>query len=318
MNKNVEISSIERIIQETEKVIKGKRKILEMVLMAILADGNILIEDVPGVGKTTLALTFSKVLGLSYKRVQFTPDVMPSDITGFTMYDKQSGKFTYREGVATQCSLLLADEINRTASKTQSALLEAMEEKQVTVDGQSYPLREPFIVIATQNPAGTVGTQMLPQAQLDRFMIRLSMGYPDVNMQVKILQDRQVVNPLDSIVEIVSAEEIISLQKSASEVFASDEILNYMSRLAEATRNHPLISLGVSPRGVLSLCRMVKAAALVRGRDYVVPSDVRDVFSQVCAHRIIVSTKGRIEEKSAEEVLSEILKEVPEEENYER
>ena len=301
------------VLAEAEKVIRGKRQVLEKVLMCILAEGNILLEDVPGVGKTTLALTFSKILGLDYRRIQFTPDVMPSDVTGFTMYDRESGQFTYREGAAVQCNLLLADEINRTASKTQSALLEVMEEKQVTVDGQTYPLQNPFIVLATQNPAGSAGTQMLPQAQLDRFLVRLSMGYPDVAMQVEILKDRQKVNPLDNVENVLNREDILSLQEEAANIYTSDEVLHYMSRLAEATRSHAMISLGVSPRGVLALSRMARANALVKGRDYVVPSDVRDVFTDVCAHRIVVSAKGRVAEKSAEEILQDLMKTVPEE-----
>ena len=301
------------MLEEAEKVIKGKRSVLEKVLMCILAEGNILLEDVPGVGKTTLALTFSKILGLDYRRIQFTPDVMPSDVTGFTMYDKESGQFRYRHGAVTQCNLLLADEINRTASKTQSALLEVMEEKQVTVDGQTYALQNPFIVLATQNPAGSAGTQMLPQAQLDRFLVRLSMGYPDVAMQVEILKDRQKENPIDNIKNVVSKDDIIRLQEHVTEVYTSDEVLHYMSRLAEATRTNAMISLGISPRGVLALNRMAKSNAFVKGRDYVVPSDIRDVFVDVCAHRITVSAKGRIAEKSAEEILSEIMEVVPEE-----
>ena len=301
------------MLEEAEKVIKGKRSVLEKVLMCILAEGNILLEDVPGVGKTTLALTFSKILGLDYRRIQFTPDVMPSDVTGFTMYDKESGQFKYREGAVVQCNLLLADEINRTASKTQSALLEVMEEKQVTVDGQTYALQNPFIVLATQNPAGSAGTQMLPQAQLDRFLVRLSMGYPDVAMQVEILKDRQKENPIDNIKNVVSKDDIIRLQEQVTEVYTSDEVLHYMSRLAEATRTSTMISLGISPRGVLALNRMAKANAFVKGRDYVVPSDIRDVFIDVCAHRITVSAKGRIAEKSAEEILAEIMEVVSEE-----
>lgn len=305
--KQAEYDDIRKILGEAEKVIKGKRRILEKVLMAILAQGNILLEDVPGVGKTTLALTFSKVLGLDYKRIQFTPDVMPSDITGFTMFDKASGTFKYKEGVATQCNLLLADEINRTASKTQSALLEVMEEKQVTVDGKTYQLKTPFTVIATQNPSGTAGTQILPQAQLDRFMVRLSMGYPDVNMQVEILKDRQKENPIEQIRTIVSQKEVLVMQEKTAEVFTSDEILLYMSRLAEASRNEPLLSMGISPRGVLALLRMAKASAFVNGRDYVVPSDVKDVFIDICAHRVVVSAKGQIREKTADEILAELL-----------
>ena len=305
---------ISAILEETGKVIRGKDDVLEKILMAILAEGNILLEDVPGVGKTTLALTFSKALGLTYKRIQFTPDIMPSDITGFIMYDRESGKFRFQEGPVLQCSLLLADEINRTASKTQAALLEVMEEKQVTVDGKSHSVQKPFFVIATQNPAGTAGTQLLPQAQLDRFLVRLSIGYPSLDMLVEILKDRQLENPLANVKQIVSREEVEKLQQEARAVYTSDEILRYMGRLAEAAGDHEMLSLGLSPRGVIALHHMAKACAFVRGRDYVIPQDVRDVFADVCAHRVIVSAKGKIAEKTDKEILTDILERVSEEE----
>lgn len=305
---------ISAILEETGKVIRGKDDVLEKILMAILAEGNILLEDVPGVGKTTLALTFSKALGLTYKRIQFTPDIMPSDITGFIMYDRESGKFRFQEGPVLQCSLLLADEINRTASKTQAALLEVMEEKQVTVDGKSHSVQKPFFVIATQNPAGTAGTQLLPQAQLDRFLVRLSIGYPSLDMLVEILKDRQLENPLENVKQIVSREEVEKLQQEARAVYTSDEILRYMGRLAEAAGDHEMLSLGLSPRGVIALHHMAKACAFVRGRDYVIPQDVRDVFADVCAHRVIVSAKGKIAEKTDKEILADILERVSEEE----
>lgn len=305
---------ISAILEEIGKVIRGKDDVLEKVLMAILAEGNILLEDVPGVGKTTLALTFSKALGLTYKRIQFTPDIMPSDITGFTMYDRESGKFRFQEGPVLQCSLLLADEINRTASKTQAALLEVMEEKQVTVDGKSHSVPKPFFVIATQNPAGTAGTQLLPQAQLDRFLVRLSIGYPSLDMLVEILKDRQLENPLANVKQVVSREEVEKLQQEARGVYTSEEILRYLGRLAEAAGDHEMLSLGLSPRGVIALHHMAKACAVVRGRDYVIPQDVRDVFADVCAHRVIVSAKGKIAEKTDKEILADILERVSEEE----
>ncbi len=309
---------ITAILEETGKVIKGKEETLEKILMAVLAEGNVLLEDVPGVGKTTLALAFSKSLGLSYRRIQFTPDIMPSDITGFTMYDRRSGAFRFQEGPVLQCSLLLADEINRTASKTQAALLEVMEEKQVTVDGESHSVQRPFFVIATQNPAGTAGTQMLPQAQLDRFLVRLSIGYPSLDMLVEILKDRQFENPLAHIKQITSREEVQELQQKVRAVYTDEAILRYMGRLAEAVGAHEMISLGLSPRGVIALHHTAKACAFVRGRDYVIPQDIRDVFTDVCAHRVIVSAKGRIAEKTDKEILLDILERVPEEETARR
>lgn len=299
-------NKINEILCEIEKVIKGKKDTVSKVLMAILAQGHILIEDVPGVGKTTLALAFSKTLGLDYKRTQFTPDVVPSDIVGYSMYNKEKQSFQYTSG-AVMCNLYLADEINRTSSKTQSALLEVMEEGQVTVDGATHEVPKPFTVIATQNPAGGIGTQMLPQAQLDRFLIKLSMGYPDFTNQVEILKDRQVENPLDDIMSVISRNEIIEMQKLVSNVYSADEILEYITRLAEATRESEFIKLGVSPRGAIALNRFSKSYAFVNGRDYVNPEDVRNVFVDVCAHRILLNSRARVEERTNKDILNNIL-----------
>lgn len=270
-------TKVNDILEEVRKVIVGKDEKISRVLMAILAGGHVLLEDVPGVGKTTLALAFSKTLGLDYNRVQFTPDVVASDIVGFSMYEKESGSFNFRKG-AIFCNLFLADEINRTSSKTQSALLEVMEEGQVTADGQTYQLPKPFTVIATQNPAGSAGTQLLPNAQLDRFLIRLEMGYPDFASQVEILRDRQAGNPIDSLKEAVTAEELRQMQEWAGKIYASDEILEYITRLSAASREHQEVTLGISPRGSLAVLRMAKACAFVNGRDYVFPKDVQDIF----------------------------------------
>lgn len=300
----------EKILTELKKAIVGKDDIIKKVFMAILADGHVLLEDVPGVGKTTLAVAFSKALDLDYKRVQFTSDSMPSDITGFSVFDKSQNKFAYQQGAA-MTNLLLADEINRTSSKTQSALLETMEERQVTVDGVSYKLPEPFIVLATQNPVGSAGTQMLPASQMDRFMVRLTMGYPDFQSQVNILKDRHTDNPLDSVNTVANAEDIKAMQKAVSMVHIDDEIYEYVTRLAEYSRSLDSIELGISPRGALSICRMAKANAFVNGRDYVVPEDIRDVFTDVCAHRIIITQRAKLSGKDSKGVADEILECVP-------
>ena len=242
------LEKITAVREELKKVIIGKEEITDKILMAILARGHILLDDIPGVGKTTTALTFSKALGLDFKRIQFTPDVVPSDVTGFSAYDKALGEFRYYPG-AVMCNMLLADEINRTSSKTQSALLEVMAEGNVTVDGQTYQVPAPFVVIATQNPVGTAGTQMLPESQLDRFMICLNMGYPDRKSQINLLRDRQGEDPLDQIQKILNTEDLINLQEEVGDIYVSDEILGYITDLTEATRNQEAILLGVSPRG---------------------------------------------------------------------
>ena len=300
---------IQNILTEIESVIVGKNENVEKILMAILAQGHVLMEDVPGVGKTTTALTFAKVLGLDTRRVQFTSDTVPSDIIGFSVYDKKEDSFVYKPG-AIMTNLLLADEINRTSSKTQSALLEAMEERRVTVDGRTYELPTPFVVLATQNPTGSAGTTLLPSSQLDRFLIRLSMGYPDHKSQINILRDRHSENPLDRVMPVVTKDELLSLVQETRNVEANDRIFDYITTLAEATRTHPMVELGVSPRGALALCRMAKAHAFLAGRDFVVPEDVASVFPDVCAHRLILSAKARMMEEKAENILAEILKSV--------
>ena len=263
----------------------------------------------PGVGKTTLAKAFSKTLGLTSRRIQFTPDTMPSDIIGFSVFDKSTGALKYQPG-AIMTNLVLADEINRTSSKTQSALLEVMEERQVTVDGQTHKLPDPFVVIATQNPVGSAGTQLLPQAQLDRFMVRLAMGYPDFASQVNILRDRQTSDPLEEVATVSSCAEVLAMQKEAQSVHMADGLLEYVTSLAEASRSHPLTVLGVSPRGALAVCRISRSRAYMAGRDYVLPDDVAAVFADVCAHRLILSPKARIAETTAKDVLAEVVQQV--------
>lgn len=297
---------IERILGEVGRVIVGKNDVVETLLTALLAGGHILLDDVPGVGKTTMAVALGRVLGLEYRRIQFTPDVLPSDITGFSMINRESGAMEFKPGVALAANILLADEINRTSSKTQSALLEAMEEGQVTVDGSTYPLKSPFTVIATQNHVGTAGTQLLPYAQLDRFLVRVSVGYPDFESQVDILRDRQRTNPVDGIERVTDRDEVLSMQDAVRDVTVKDSVLEYITRLAMATREHRSVELGVSPRGALAVCRMAKARAYVRGRDYLTPQDVRDVFCVVCAHRIILTQKARLAGTTPEQALDEV------------
>lgn len=293
-----------KIIREVKKVIVGKDEVVSKIWTAILAQGHVLLEDVPGVGKTTMALSFAKALGLDEKRVQFTPDTMPSDIIGFSVFDKE--KLVYQPG-AVMTNLLLADEINRTSSKTQSALLEAMEEKRVTVDGVTHSLPVPFVVLATQNPVGSAGTQNLPNSQLDRFIMKLQMGYPDLKSQIDILKDRGYGNPLDQVVPIMTREDLIEIIGKVSETFIADSVYDYIARLAEATRNHPMIQLGISPRGALALCRVAKARAFVNARDYVTPGDVKTSAKDVFAHRLILSSKARLNDCSAEMLVDEIL-----------
>lgn len=298
------------ILREVRKAVIGKDLVLTKVLIAFLAGGHVLMEDMPGVGKTTLAMAFSKALGLSCRRVQFTPDVLPSDLTGFSVYEKSTEKFVFQPG-ALFCHLLLADEINRTSSKTQAALLEVMEEGRVTVDGETHEVPQPFVVLATENPVGSSGTQMLPESQLDRFMVSLSMGYPDHQSLVELLRDRQKVNPLELARTVITREEVLKLQSEVQDVYVADEVLDYIAKLAEATREHEMIVLGLSPRGTLALCRMAKAAAYMSARDYVIPKDVQTVFKDVAAHRMVLDSRARYQEKSAREILDEILAEVP-------
>lgn len=303
------IEQSQHIIDEVSKVFIGKDEIVKKVLMAIYAGGHILLEDSPGTGKTTLALSFSKALGLDYKRIQFTTDTLPSDITGFSLLNNEKREFEFKPG-AVFTNLLLGDEINRTSPKTQAALLESMEEHKVTVDGKTYALPQPFICIATQNPFGFAGTQPLPESQLDRFMISLSIGYPELEKQIEIIKSRRYENPIDKIQAVASKENVIDVQNYLSSVRIQDDLLKYIVLLCEATRNDPLVELGVSPRGVLALTQMAKAHAVLEERIYVVPEDVQAVFVDVCAHRLILRPQARVEGRNARNILKGILQEV--------
>ena len=296
---------VQRIVTEIEKVIAGKRDVIVKILTALLADGHVLLDDVPGVGKTTLAVALSRAVDLAYKRVQFTPDVLPSDLVGFSMYDQASGGFAYHPGALSSANLLLGDEINRASSKTQSALLEAMEEKQVTVDGETHPLPQPFLVIATQNSVGAAGTQLLPYAQVDRFLVRLSLGYPDYEAQMAMLRSRQGENPMDRVQCVVSRDALLSMQAQVRQTVSKDVILDYITRLAMASRDHSAVDVGISPRGALFLDRMAKAHAWMEGRDYVTGSDVQAVFRDVCAHRVLL--KEQAGGKTVNDVLDDLL-----------
>jgi len=296
-----------QIIDEVNKVVIGKRDIISKVLAAVLAKGHILLEDNPGVGKTTMALAFSKAMALKHNRLQFTPDVLPTDVVGFHLLTKDGQSYQYKPG-AVMCNLFLADEINRTSSKTQSALLEVMEEGKVTVDSITRDVPKPFVVIATQNPIGFIGTMMLPESQLDRFMIRLSIGYPDMKSEIGILKERQNSNPLDRVDKVVERDDILLMQNMVENVFIHDSIYEYITLLVQQTRENPLIELGVSPRGSLALMNMAKATAFLSGRDYVIPSDVRYVFKDVAAHRIILKPKARVNNITVDNLLDDILR----------
>ncbi len=282
------IGNAKSIIHEVSKVIVGKDEVLIKVLLAVIAGGHILMEDIPGVGKTTLAISLSKVLGLEYNRVQFTPDVLPSDITGYSVLDRSTGAMTYQKG-AVLCNLFLADELNRATSRTQSALLQAMEEGVVTVDTKSYAVPEPFIVIATQNPTGAKGTQMLPDSQLDRFMIRLSMGYPSHDDEIEMLRCKQSGITTDSVTQVVERTDLLRIRDEASRVYVNDEILDYIVKICEVTRKDPRILQGASPRASLALTSLCKATAWIQGRDYVLPKDIRFVYMDCIEHRMIWS-----------------------------
>ncbi len=294
-------------VDEIEKVIVGKRPEIVMLFTALLSGSHVLIEDVPGTGKTTLAAAMAKVTGLSFNRAQFTPDVMASDITGFNIYNRQKEQFEFRQGLV-MCNLLLADEVNRASPKTQSALLEAMEEGRVTVDGVTYDIPDPFMVIATQNPTGYVGTYPLPEAQLDRFALKLSMGYPSADEEVGILMARRGANPLDAIEPRLNGDDIRSLRRFVADIRVEEQLYHYIVTLVNATRRSSKLVLGASPRASVALMRLAQAYAFIRGRDYVLPDDIGSLFRTAVAHRLMLRQEAKLANQSADDVLTEILR----------
>ncbi len=297
------------IISEVKKVISGKEDAIELLMVALLSCGHVLIEDVPGVGKTTVAKALAKASGLDCKRQQFTPDVMASDITGFMMMDKKTGEFVFKPGVV-MTNMLIADEINRTSPKTQSALLEVMEERVVTVDGRTGKLPDPFMVIATQNPTGYIGTYPLPEAQLDRFLMKITMGYPSASEEIKILTARREGDPLDEIQPVAVREDILHMQNMVRLVHMDDAILEYIVALVDKTRQCKELQLAASPRASLALMQTAAAYAFIKGRDYMLPEDVRYVFESVVSHRLVLTAEAKIEQRSLTDVLQLVLRSV--------
>lgn len=300
----------QEVLTQVNKAVIGKENEIQEIMTAFLANGHILLEDIPGVGKTTLAVAFSRAMGLDCKRVQFTPDVMPSDITGFSIYRRDKEKFVYQEG-SVFCNLLLADEINRTSPKTQSALLEVMEERKVSVEGITRDVPSPFLVIATQNPLGSAGTQKLPEAQVDRFMITMTLGYPNFESEVFIAKSIGKERRTDIVQPVLNAEMLSEMQKSIFDVFVKDEVYEYIVSLVGATRNHPYIKQGASPRATIALVQMSKASAWLKGRNFVTPNDVRNQFPYVISHRIVLSANAIMENAKKTDIINEIIQKTP-------
>lgn len=297
------------VMEEVKQVVIGKEDCVRKAMAAILAGGHILIDDIPGVGKTTLAMAFSKAMALESKRIQFTPDVLPSDILGFSMYQKQTGQFVYQPG-AVMCNLFLGDEINRTSPKTQSALLEVMEEGHATVDGETRPVPEPFIVIATENPAGSVGTQLLPESQLDRFMICMTIGYPSLENEIAIAKGKSNGDSVMNVKSVITGKELLVIRREVEDVYLHDRIYRYICQLVQTTRENEWIELGLSPRGTIALVKMARAVAYLNQRDYVVPEDVESIFLDVSVHRILMKAKARAGQITPEKILGDILGQV--------
>ena len=301
---------LKKIINNVEQVIVGKREAIELVVTALISNGHILLEDVPGVGKTRLIAAVARSIDGSFKRIQFTADVLPSDITGFSVYNQKTGDFEFKKG-AIMSQFVLADEINRTSPKTQAALLEAMEERQISVDGVTYKMPQPFMVMATQNPIEFMGTFPLPEAQLDRFLIKISVGYPDAESERSVLSMHQMDDPFETLEAVATTDDIINIQNEVKKVFVHENLESYIVSLVSATRNHPSVRLGASPRASLALYRTAQATAYINGRDNVVPDDIQKMMIPVMAHRIILSQETKFSNTTAEDVLEEIKKSTP-------
>jgi MoxR-like ATPase len=300
---------IKKIKDNIQKVIVGKDNVIELILTSILCSGHVLLEDVPGLGKTMLAKALAKSLNCTFKRIQFTPDLLPSDLIGINYYNQKISEFQFKKGPI-MSQIILADEVNRATPRTQSSLLEAMEEHQVTVDGETYKLEEPFLVIATQNPVETAGTFPLPEAQLDRFFMQLSLGYPEFEEEIEILKRFNENNPLEEIEPVAEAKEILKMRKDISKIYVEDDIVKYIISIVRATRDHEDIELGVSPRGSIALYKGAKAYAALHGRNFVVPDDVKTLVKPIFAHRIIVNEYAVVKEKKADEILDSILNKI--------
>lgn len=297
---------IHKVIREIKTNMIGKDDCIYKIMAAILAGGHILIDDIPGVGKTSLAMTFAKVLGLDSRRMQFTSDVLPSDVVGFSMYNNMSGRFEYQPGTV-MCNLFLADEINRTSPKTQSALLEAMEERKVTVDGTTMLLPQPFVVMATQNPVGSVGTQMLPESQIDRFMVCLSIGYPSLEEEIAIVSRKRMDEQISEVKTVLSDGELVRLQENVKDIYVNDAMYQYICKLSQTSRNHPMVDLGISPRGTIALVSIAKAVAFIEGREFVAPQDVEKIFFDTVVHRLVLNSKARSSKMDAVAVAGQIF-----------
>jgi len=300
----------EKLKASVQKVIVGKGEVIDHLMTALIASGHVLLEDVPGMGKTLLAKSLARSLDLDFKRIQFTPDLLPTDISGLNYYNQKAGEFIFRPGPVF-CNILLADEINRATPRTQSSLLECMEERQVTIDGETRPLESPFMVIATQNPVEIQGTFPLPEAQLDRFLIKVKMGYPSTQEGVDILKRFKSNQPIEEISRIAGRDEILEAQRSYSNVYVSDDILKYIMEIVEKTRKHPDLILGVSPRGSQALLKCVQVHAILKGRDYAAPDDVKAMVKPVLAHRIILKNTSRMKESYNEQILDQIIRDTP-------
>ncbi|GAE26633.1 MoxR-like ATPases [Halalkalibacter wakoensis JCM 9140] len=303
------VERIEKVINNIERVVVGKRKEVELSLVALFAGGHVLLEDVPGVGKTMMVKAIARSLGSEFKRIQFTPDLLPSDVTGVSIYNQKNQQFEFRPGPI-MANIVLADEINRTSPKTQSALLESLEEGSVTVDGQTLQLEKPFYVMATQNPIEYAGTFPLPEAQLDRFLIKLNLGYPTAMEELEVLNRLQHKHPLEEIKPIMTTAEVVAIQREIMNVIVSEDVKMYMIHLVHETRNHRAVELGVSPRGTIALMRASQAYAYMQGRDYVLPDDVKYLAVNVLSHRLIVTSESKMSNNKAEDIVSDILEHV--------